>query len=325
MDATIVIPTKNGGELFKRVLREIFSQQTDYSYEVVCVDSGSKDGTVETIKKFPVKLYEILPQDFGHGKTRNFGASKGSGKYIVFITQDALPADGHWLQKLLDAMELDEKVVGAFGQHLPYPECNIFDKRDLPAHFARFGDKPHVFSIEDRAAYDADIGLRLFLSFFSDNNSCLRRDIWEKYPYDDVDFAEDQVWMRKMLELGYKKAYAPDSRVYHSHNFDGFEFAKRVFDDLRGHYVMHDGFRMIPTFFAALKFIFGFLFRDLIYIKSLPLTFRDTLSAVRQALVRDFGRGIGGYLGSNYYEYPKWAQDFLDKHFSQQYKQRKTG
>ena len=59
MDATIVIPTKNGGKLFDKVLERVFKQETEYEYEVICVDSGSKDETISTIKKYPCKLYQI--------------------------------------------------------------------------------------------------------------------------------------------------------------------------------------------------------------------------------------------------------------------------
>ena len=45
MDVSIVIPTKNGGHLFEKVLDAVFKQKTEYEYEVICVDSGSKDGT----------------------------------------------------------------------------------------------------------------------------------------------------------------------------------------------------------------------------------------------------------------------------------------
>lgn len=59
MDVTIVIPTKNAGRLFEKVLKKVFAQETTYEYEVICVDSGSSDNTIEIIKKFPCKLYEI--------------------------------------------------------------------------------------------------------------------------------------------------------------------------------------------------------------------------------------------------------------------------
>ena len=92
MDVSIVIPTKNGGHLFEKVLDAVFKQKTEYEYEVICVDSGSKDGTLDVIRKYPCRLFQIEPSEFGHGKTRNYGASKGNGTYIIFITQDALPA-----------------------------------------------------------------------------------------------------------------------------------------------------------------------------------------------------------------------------------------
>ena len=68
MDVSIVIPTKNAGPLFEKVLDMIFSQKTIYEYEVICVDSGSKDQTLEVIKKYPCKLYQIPASEFGHGK-----------------------------------------------------------------------------------------------------------------------------------------------------------------------------------------------------------------------------------------------------------------
>ena len=85
MDVTIVIPTKNAGRLFEKVLKKVFAQETTYEYEVICVDSGSSDNTIEIIKKFPCKLYEIPASEFGHGKTRNYGASKGTG-YCFYYT-----------------------------------------------------------------------------------------------------------------------------------------------------------------------------------------------------------------------------------------------
>ena len=92
MDVSIVIPTKNAGALFDKVLERVFQQETNYTYEVICVDSGSSDGTLDIIKKYPCLLYQIPASEFGHGKTRVYGASKGTGEYIIFITQDAMPA-----------------------------------------------------------------------------------------------------------------------------------------------------------------------------------------------------------------------------------------
>lgn len=105
MDASIVIPVKNGGERLNQVLDMIDRQETEFSYEVICVDSGSGDDSVETIKRHGCILKQIPPEEFGHGKTRNLGASLGTGEFILFVTQDAMPADTHWLDQMLKAMK----------------------------------------------------------------------------------------------------------------------------------------------------------------------------------------------------------------------------
>ena len=101
-------------------------------------------------------------QEFGHGKTRNYGASKGSGTFIVFLTQDALPVDEFWLENLLNAMQLDENAVGGFGRHLPYPKCNVLDNRDINLHFKGFGEKDTVSFMEDKKRYKEDEAYRHF-------------------------------------------------------------------------------------------------------------------------------------------------------------------
>ena len=146
MDVSIVIPTKNGGDRLKEVLEAVFSQKTEYKYEVICVDSGSTDNTLNIIKNFPCILYEIKPDEFGHGKTRNYGAAKGTGEYIMFLTQDATPVNNCWIQNMIDAMKLDPDIAGGFGIHYPYPECNVLDKRDLKRHFQNFGSDNTVFT-----------------------------------------------------------------------------------------------------------------------------------------------------------------------------------
>ena len=321
MDATIVIPVKNGGIRLAEVLDMVFRQETQYKYEVVCVDSGSTDESLDTLARFPVKLFRIPSEDFGHGRTRNFGASRGTGRYIVFITQDAVPADKHWLQYLIDGMELDAKIAGGFGQHLPYPDCNIFDARDLPIHFAQFGMENTIFFIKDREIYDNDISERLFLSFFSDNNSCLRRSVWERYPYDDVDFAEDQIWIRKMLELGYKKVYVPDSKVYHSHNFSVVEFCKRAFDTTRAYYRIHNGFKLVPNLKDAMIGCSRSIYHNEQYIWQLDTSWKFRVYWTWQNIGRTFGQFFIGYLASQYYEYPAVVQGALDRCLSQQYRQ----
>lgn len=321
-DVTIVIPTKNAGKILDSVLNSVFSQETTYTYEVICVDSGSSDGTLETIRKYPAKLYQIKPEEFGHGRTRNYGASKGTGEYIVFITQDALPASNNWLQNFIDAMKLDDEIVAGFGIHYPYPDCNIIDKRDLEAHFKGFGTENTIYQLTDRQRYENDPGYRHFLSFFSDNNSCIKRSIFEKFPYDDVDFAEDQIWARRMIEQGYKKVYCPYAPVYHSHNYNMNSYFGRYYDEHKGLYQIQQyinlahAYLIIPAIIRHVK-------SDKQYFETCGMNKAEEKAAVRYSIGRNYARYFAGYLGGHYHNYPHWIQTLLDRTISQQYKQRK--
>lgn len=325
MDVSIVIPTKNAGHLLDKVLERVFRQETTYEYEVICVDSGSKDDTVEIIKKYPCKLYEIPAEEFGHGKTRNFGASKGTGEYIVFITQDAVPASKKWLQNFIDGMKSDPEIVGGFGIHYPYPNCNVLDKRDLYYHFKNFGEENTIFQLteENQERYKKEEGFRHLMSFFSDNNSCVRRDIFEKYPYEDVSFAEDQIWARKMIELGYKKLYCPNAPVYHSHNFKLSTYFMRYFDEYKGLYYLQN-FRISTSWFKLPLQVAKHVLSDAKYIYHQEMSKGEKIYWGWYSVCRNLSCYYGGYLGGRYDSYSPRVQKWLDRRISQQYKQRKA-
>lgn len=328
MDVSIVIPTKNAGDTLEKVLDAVFQQKTEYKYEVICVDSGSSDHTIEIIQKYPCRLFQIPPEEFGHGKTRNYGASQGTGEFIIFLTQDALPANEHWLQAFIDAMKMDETIAGGFGIHYPYPDCNVLDKRDLKRHFLNFGEENHLFFIENADLYYEDKGYQQYLAFFSDNNSCLRRSVWEKIPYQDVDFAEDQIWARDILEAGYKKVYCPNAAVYHSHNYPLRTYFHRYYDEFKGIYRVYN-WKMFQSAKEILPTLLRTDYHDISYICNKENAISRKIHWIFYALRRNRYRCIGAYLAGAYYtSLPSIVREYLDTHISQQYKQingRKKG
>ncbi len=325
MDVSIVIPTKNGGELFGRVLGRVYSQKTKYSYEVICVDSGSKDGTLDVIRSHGAVLKEIAPEEFGHGRTRNLGASLGTGEFIVFITQDALPATENWLDSFIDAMKLDAAIAGGFGKHLPYPDCNLPDRNMLTRHFANFGEETHIFELTDerRDEYFNDEGYRQYLAFFSDNCSCLRRCVWEKIPYDDVNFAEDQFWARKILEAGYKKVYVPSAAVYHSHNYKLSSYFGRYYDDFKAVYRVY-GSQICHNRKEYWDGIKASTRDDWSYIRHQAIGKREKLYWMFYALRRNIIRYNAGVKAVEYFSVSPQEQERMDRKYSQQYRMIKS-
>lgn len=233
MKTSVIIPTKNPGPIFRRVLERVLEQETPWSFEVIVIDSGSNDGTVEFAQsQNNVQVISIRPQDFGHGRTRNLAISHSRGEFAVLLTHDALPADRTWLRELVAAVDQHPGIAGAFGRHLAYPDASAYTQRDISQHFAGFLAHPLVVSRDtDPERYANDQGWQQFLHYYSDNNSCLRRSVWEKIPYPDVEFAEDQIWARNIIDAGWAKAYAHNATVYHSHNYGIFERLQRAFDE----------------------------------------------------------------------------------------------
>ena len=269
---SIVIPTKNAGPVLKDLLFMLTNQKTSFPFEILAIDSGSKDQTLNIIKSFPtVRLIEIPAIEFGHGKTRNFAIKKTTGEFIAMLTQDAVPTSQSWLESFVATIEQDEKIAGVFGRHIAYPHASPFTRYELVQHFSGFLKQP-IVSLDDSERYKLDEGYRQFLYFFSDNNALLRRSVWEKIPYPDVDFAEDQAWARQIIEAGYLKGYAHDAVVYHSHDYAFLERLQRAFDET-----------------YALRRLFeyrrGFGLKGLI-LSFLGMTWRDIKVSMKKGLIK---------------------------------------
>lgn len=249
MKASVIIPTKNPGALFRQVLSAVLAQETGFGYEVLIVDSGSTDGSVEYVDAMAderLRLHRIPPSEFGHGRTRNLAISLCRGEFAVLITHDALPADAHWLARLVSMAESDGRIAGVFGRHIAYPSASPYTHRELETHFAGFQASP-IVALDDPALYAREEGYRKFLHFFSNNNSLIRRSVWEAFPFPEVDFAEDQAWAKDIIEAGFSKAYADDAVVYHSHDFSLIEKMQRSFDEAHA-FRRYFGYRLCPTF-----------------------------------------------------------------------------
>lgn len=237
--ATVFIPTYNGEAYLREIVDAVYRQRTDFSYEVLIIDSGSSDGTLDIInearQEHPDLRFHAIPNtEFGHGKTRNLAAEMAKGDIVVFITHDATPAHDRWLHEMVRPFEINDKIVGVMGKQIPRAHCIPMLKSEIRGVFSGFGPDfgTTIFYkddfIQDQGVYDA-------VSFYSDANSAARRDyLTGKFPYQDVRYAEDQLFGRDVINSGYYKVYAPRGSVVHSNDLTLQEYQHRMFDETLG-------------------------------------------------------------------------------------------
>ena len=92
----------------------------------------------------------------------------------------------------------------------------------IQGHFEHFNRLAHVahWDAHDDIIPFGSTSWQNWLHYYSDNNSCMRRSVWEHIPYPDIDWGEDQVWAWEIVKQGYDKAFAENAIVYHSHNLN---------------------------------------------------------------------------------------------------------
>lgn len=235
-DVTIAILTFNGERYLERILDAIEKQDFAGTVEVLVLDSGSTDGTLAIVSRHPVvRLHQIPNEEFGHGRTRNLAASLANGKIVVYLTHDAVPADEHWLRELVAPLDKFPGVEGVFGRQIARPDCVPLLKYEIRRVFSTQGPEFGTTLSYRTEAFDRLPHYWLPAAFYSDVNSAAHREfLLKKVAYRDVDYAEDQLFGRDLLEGGYLKAYAARGAVEHSNDLTYGEYKKRIFDEIVG-------------------------------------------------------------------------------------------
>lgn len=229
---TVAIPTFNAGDMIGDVLTAIAKQKTSREVEVLIIDSGSSDNTVDILKTHSkVRLHQIPNSEFGHGRTRNLAVELAKGEYVLFLTQDAVPAHKYWLEAMVEPFEISDKVACVLGSQIPHASSPAPIKREVSTVFNSLGPRDGI-SLHRKNQMTDKLGLTN--TFLSNTNSAVRRETLLKIPFRDVDYAEDQGLGIDLLEAGYYKAYSPLGAVDHSHDYSVAEYFRRKFDEYVG-------------------------------------------------------------------------------------------
>jgi rhamnosyltransferase len=225
---SIVIPVKNGEQWLGNLLPKLMQQQLAGQTEIIIIDSGSTDRSLDIIRQFPVRLITIPPETFNHGGTRNLGVQESRGKYVVLTVQDAEPVGNDWLDRLLEGF-IEESVAGVCGQQIVR-----HDRQLNPVQWFRPISEPRLtkYVFADPTDFnDLPPAQKREVCAFDDVNAMYRRDALLRVPFRQIGFGEDMQWAKDALLTGYALVYNNAARVYHYHHENREYTYKRTFTE----------------------------------------------------------------------------------------------
>ncbi|PKQ39032.1 glycosyl transferase [Pseudomonas sp. YY-1] len=222
MRVALIIPTRNAGAHLDRLLPAI-AMQTLQPDEFLVVDSASGDGTVARFLEFGARVEVIEPNQFNHGGTRRWASQQVEADALIYLTQDAIPANADTFANIVADLHAEVDIGVAYGRQLPHPNAGL-----LGAQSRRFNYPPQ--SRTKRMSDAQELGIKT--CFSSDSFSAYRRDVLFAvggFP-EDVIGSEDAYVAARMLLSGHAVRYAATATVQHSHDYTLLEEFRRYFD-----------------------------------------------------------------------------------------------
>ncbi len=214
---TVVMRSFNEAWAIGETINQLFHQDFDGVIELIVIDSGSSDSSIDIIHQSGrARLIQIPLGTYVPGVVLNQGAREAAHDWIVYLNADATPVGRDWLVNLLKCCVENPKFGAAFSRQIPRPDCQAVFAHDYDRCFG-----------PERESKDWD-------HFFSMVSSVTHRSVLDKVPIrEDLQYAEDDEWTRRLVKSGYEIPYAIDSVVMHSHNYTLRQSYKRSFGDAK--------------------------------------------------------------------------------------------
>lgn len=211
MTISIIIRAKNEEKNIGETLTKIISSKLDKSFEVILIDSGSIDKTLEIAKRNDVKILAISESEFSYGYSLNYGIQRASGDIICCISAHCIPCNDNWLSELVQPI-INGEAQATFGRQVPKEGINPFEEMFLNKRF------PDDINIAGRVP-------------FSNANSAFLKELWDEVKFDEhIPGWEDYLWYL-MRKDEYTFKYVPNAGVFHSHRFSLNRLAKTAYND----------------------------------------------------------------------------------------------
>jgi len=218
---TVVVLTKNSEKYIEKCILSLIHQDFPRQmYEILVVDAGSKDKTLEICRRYGVRIIEDLGGTIGH--SRNIGVKMAWGNYVAFIDSDCI-ADKQWLHKLVKSIQnADESIVAVGGPNLAPEDDSVIGKviSYMQETFFGSGGSPQCYRVnKPKPVYS-----------LANCNALYKREILLNLPYDNsLNIGEDCDLNFRLRQHGYKLVYIPDAIVWHYRPSSIKAFARKMF------------------------------------------------------------------------------------------------
>lgn len=286
MQVSIIIRTYNEQTYLEELLVAISNQNCKFEYEIVIVDSGSNDNTLNIIKKFDTKLIHLKKEEFSFGHSLNLGCKASTGEYLVFISGHCVPENENWLHQLIEPL-----VAGTadytFGTQkgrdtTKFSEYQIFEKY--------FPKKPHKEN--DRV-------------FCNNANAAIKKDVWRKYSFNETLTGLEDIYLsQQLMNDGGKVEYVPSSSVYHIHAESWRQILNRY--EREAVAIAKIAPNLSIKFYEMIYFICNGIYIDLNIAFKKKVLIRELFSIVMFRCLQYYGGYRGNIYGRkyNHYIYP---------------------
>ncbi len=240
MKCSIIIRAYNEDAHIGRLLEGI-KHQTFKDVEVVLVDSGSTDATVEIAESYGARVVRIPSEKFTFGRSLNFGIREATSEYLVIASAHIYPVYPDWLASLLHPL-LDDQVALSYGKQRGPVSAKFSEKQIFHQWFPETGK------------------YRQETAFCNNANAAIRKSLWKKNPYDEtLTGLEDLAWAKWARDQGYAIAYIPEAEVIHVHNetprgvFNRYRREAMAFKKIypEAHFNIYDFARLTTTNIAS--------------------------------------------------------------------------
>ena len=286
----MIIPTYKPGKEFEELICRL-QKQTYSIHRIIIINTQTGVFPTELESEpYQIEIMHIRPEDFDHGGTRNMGASISYADIVLYMTQDAVPADEHLIEKFANVFEMHPELGIAYGRQLPREDCNIIER------YTRRFNYPEKSRIKSKVDLP-QLGIKTF--FCSDVCAAYRRNyLLSAGGFEDPTiFNEDMIFAGKRILAGDKVAYVAEAKVIHSHNYTGSQQFHRNFD-LAVSQVDHGGlFLKVKSESEGVKMVISTI-RHLIT--------KGKIYLIPKYVIDSGFKLIGYKLGRNYKKLPRW-------------------